>query len=389
MKRALLAIVPFALGALWPASAQQAASQLGACTPAPAFANGVEYAAGWRPYDCRTSPWNRRVSAHPRIAAYSARVIAGEFARGDTQPVRDMEAGAWDYGHPIYYAGPSDPLVNVNCDPKAYAGAKGNDTCDTADNGGLPARIRIPARARPAGGTDAHMIVIQPNGVEIDFWDARAPSGNWGTPGNMTIAAGGGASCGDWRTSSGWDPANNGWPQTAGGACLAGGLLRANELLAGHIDHALAIVLQCAIGVQYPAFPGATTDNCTSGVGPPLGGRLWYDVPDTVTGANPNLRPWERAILDALHDYGGYLMDDVQGGSAVSGMAFLAASGEPAFAFARPDPFAALAAQGWTSRRVDGSFTLRWIGADPWRPSGVDFLRHLHWLAACSAQGSC
>ena len=67
---------------------------------------------------------------------------------------------------------------------------------------------------------------------------------------------------------------------------------------------------------------------------------------------------------------------------------------EPAFDYGQPDPFAALASQGWYSITIPnadkhGTARQRWIGADPWNPPGVDFPQHIHWLAPCSAQGSC
>jgi hypothetical protein len=288
--------------------------------------------------------------------------------------VRDEEAGPYDYGHPIYYASSSDPIVNLHC--TAY--------CNTVDNGGFPATMHIPAAARPAGGTDAHLAVIQPDGTEIDLWATTPPSGNWTT--NATVTAQAIANCGSFISGSGFTP--TGPAATAGGACLGAGLLRANELAAGTINHALFLIAQCAVGSQYPAFPNAGTDACTNGQGPALGARLWYDVADAITDANANLKPWEKAILKALHDYGGYLEDDASGGAAVSGIGFLAESGAAAWAFGQPDPFAALASQGWNAISV-GALTLRSIGASAWNPAGVSFPAHLHWLDACSAHATC
>jgi hypothetical protein len=345
------------------------------CGTTPAFVNGVEYAAGWAPYSCTTSPWNQRVSGNPTYASYSSSVIAGELGGGNSQPVRDEEAGSYDVGHPIYYATASDPVVNLNC----------TNYCNHTDNGGYPATAHIPALARPAGGSDGHMAVIQPDGSEIDMWAATTPSGNWTT--GSTISAQAIANCGSFTNGSGFTP--NGPAATAGGACLGAGLLRATELAAGTIHHALFLVTQCANGWQYPAFPNASTNPCTSGTGPALGARLWYDVADATTNANTSLKPWEKAILNALHDYGGYLMDDIGGASGVSGIGLLAESGEAAYMFGQSDPFAALASAGWNSVSVSGALQLRWMGADQWNPSGVTFASHMHWLAPCSAQGSC
>jgi hypothetical protein len=335
----------------------------------------VDYAASYAPYSCTTSPWNVRISTNPTYASNSAAVIASEFAGGNTQPVRDEEAGPYDYGHPVYFASTSDPLVKLAC--TAY--------CNHTDNGGYPATAYLPAKARPAGGTDAHLAVVQPNGTEIDMWATTQPSSSW-TSGS-TVTAQAIANCGNFESGSGFTP--TGPAATAGGACLGAGLLRATELASGTIDHALFVVGQCAVGAQYPAYAGASTSQCTSGTGPPLGGRLWYDVPDATTNANTSLAGWEKAILNALHDYGGYLEDDISGGASVSGIGFLAESGEPAAAFGQTDPFAALVADGWSSITISGALQLRYVGANPWQPSGVSFASHLHWLAPCSAQRSC
>jgi hypothetical protein len=121
---------------------------------------------------------------------------------------------------------------------------------------------------------------------------------------------------------------------------------------------------------------------------------MWYDVPDATTDANPNLQPWEKAVLDALHDYGAYLEDDDGGGAYATGISAETESKEPMADFGQADPFAALAAQGWTAISIPnadghGNARLRWIGANPWQPAGVDLPDHVHWLAPCSAQATC
>lgn len=354
---------------------QQSGPLAPGCSAAPAFVNGVEYAAGWTPYACASSPWNQMVSANPTYASFSASVIASEFGSPNAQPVRSEEAGPYDYGHPVYFAHAGDPVVTLHC----------TQYCNHVDNGGMPATIAVPAAARPAGGTDAHLAVVQPDGTEIDMWAVSQPSGKW-TNGS-TITAQAIVNCGSFISGSGF--VTTGPAATAGGACLGAGLLRAAELNAGVIDHALFLISQCTTGWQYPAYPNAATDDCSGGTGPALGARLWYDVPDATTNANAALRPWEKAILNALHDYGGYLEDDVSGGAGASGIGFLAESGEAAYAFGQLDPFASLTAQGWSAVNVSGALGTRYIGADAWNPSGVNFAAHLHWLDPCSARNAC
>lgn len=341
----------------------------------PILTNGVEWLTTWAPYNCTTSPWNMLVSSNPTYASYSATVIASEFANGNPNPVREQEAGAYDYGHPTYYAASTDPLVTINC--TLY--------CNVSSTNGYPAQINIPAIALPARGGDAHMSVVEPNGNEIDFWGTTAPTSNLTNGSTITALAAG--NCGSFTIGTGFFTTGPG--ATAGGACLAAGMLRANELLSGHINHTLFLVLQCAVGNVYPAYSGAATGQCAGGLGAPLGGRLWYDVPDATTNANTSLKPWEKAILNAFHDYGAYLMD-ASGGSSISGIELLAESGEAYYVYGQPDPFAALSSQGWTAiTGISGAYGPRWVGASPWNPSGVNFAAHMHWLAPCSAQGTC
>jgi hypothetical protein len=339
--------------------------------------NGVEYAATFRPY-AATSVWNRRVSDHPAIAPFSAAVVEHQFPGGkNDRPFRSNEGGVYDYGHPIFYASASDPMVSTRC----------NQFC-----GKFPGHIRIPAKARPAGGSDAHLEVVQPDGTDIGMWATYGtPGRDWQT--GDTVTAGNITDCGSFFSGRG--TMSTGPAPTAGGACLRAGEITAAELLAGHIDHALFAVGACGNGWQYPAFPDASTHACTSGIGPPLGGREWYDVPCSMTEANPDLRPWEKAVLCALHDYGAYMEDSEGGGTFFTGLGVDATeSTEAAFDYGLPDPFAALASQGWYSITIPnadkhGTARLRWVGADVWQPKGVDLPHHIHWLAPCSARGSC
>jgi hypothetical protein len=266
--------------------------------------------------------------------------------------------------------------------------------------------MRVPSVARAAesngnGAGDSHIGVVQANGIEDDVycWNNGAtpscdqPAGgvgaNW-TSGAVFGPAYGAAACGNFLTGSGQLPSTTIGNTTAGGACEGAGVLSPQQLIAGHINHALFLITNCANGNVFPAEATANTNRC-SGTGPALGARLWYDVPDAVTEANTALRPWEKAILEALHDYGGYVMDDVSGGAIGQGVQFLPESEEPAYRYGSGDQWSGLAAQGWTSATIPGAPAgyPRWTGGDPWTPAGVNFNQHLHVLNVCVTQGSC
>jgi hypothetical protein len=345
------------------------------------FQNAQEYTAGFTPYSS-ISPFNTKVSANPTFLSNSATIVANQFPGGqNTQTIRANEAGIYDYGHPRFIAASTDPVINIKC----------TEYCGAPDNGGVPATMHVPAVARPAGGSDSHMDVVQPDGTEISMWGVTRPSSNW-TAG-ATLSAANIANCGSITTGTGWLAVGPG--PTAAGYCTNAGVVTANELITGQINHALIIIGQCAVGSQYPSENGASTQQCTSGIGPPLGGREWYDVPCATTQASSSLQPWEKAILCALNVYGGYMADNGGGGQYFTGTGAHLEDEEPWYDFdgaGYTSPFAPLAAQGWTSVRVQSygsAVGTRWIGADPWNPTGVNFPAHIHWLAPCSAQGTC
>lgn len=345
--------------------------------------NAADWATSYTPF-ASNSIWNTKVSAHPTIASYSAAVVSYQFPGGQNgAPVRANEAGQYDYNHPRFFATAADPLVTLHC----------TQYCGAPDNGGIPQAIHIPAKARPAGGADAHFDVVQADGTDITAWGAATPSRNWQT--GDVLSANNIANCGNMGSGQGWLTGGPG--PTAAGYCDQAGIVTAAELASGHIAHALFVTGECAVGSQYPAENGASTQPCTSGVGPPLGGREWYDVPCATTQSNGALRPWEKAILCAFNEYGAYMGDNLGGGAHfTSGVGPEVESEEPWYDFNGQgyiSPFAQLASQGWSSFAIAGAkgsaSGTRWVGADPWQPSGVDFPNHLHWLAPCSAQGSC
>jgi hypothetical protein len=334
--------------------------------------NGYAWPASFVPFG-PTSPWNTRI-VNPTYTSDSAAIIAAQFpGPGLSAPVRNDPAGQWDQAHPIYFASASDPLINVNCVAPYCTG--------------IPSQIRIPARGLFGQSLqdDSHIGVVQPDGTEYDMycWDGNSVScgpqqgGTWST--GQTVTPGYGAACGNIFTGSGIQPLN-GSGTTAGGACESAGLLNPNELAAGAINHALFLITACTANGGVAPARNQNTNACP-GVGPKLGYRLYYDVPDATTNANPNLKPWEKAILNALHDYGGYVMDDIGGGPIDgTGVMFQLPSGEPALAYGLPDQWAQLQSQGWTPLTVPGDQQMRWIGADPWNPSGVNFNQHLHYI---------
>jgi hypothetical protein len=162
--------------------------------------------------------------------------------------------------------------------------------------------VPIPADARPAAGSDGHLVVHQPSTDTLwEFWRfQRGPDGwhaRWG--GKMRHVS----------RNPGAFPAPLG--ATATGLPLIAGLIRPEELRRGHIDHALAFSLPEARAGVF-ARPATRTDGQTDSPGAiPLGTRFRID-PDLDLG-RLSLTPVGRMIAEAAQRYGIVVRD--KGGS--------------------------------------------------------------------------
>jgi len=323
------------------------------------FTNATDAAISFTPY-ATTSVWRSRISANPKIASYSAAVVATQFSGGQSNTgVRANEAGMYDYNHPKFFATATDPLVRVVC----------TQYCGTPDNGGVPAQIHIPAKARPAGGDDSHLDVVQPDGTEITMWGTAKTTADWTS--GATLSAANTANCGSYATGQGWLASGPARRPRVSATMRALSPQPSSSPAKSITPSSSAARAPSARSIRRRTGPPPIA--ARAAVGPPLGGREWYDVPCATTQANSALRPWEKAILCALNQYGAYLGDDAGGGANFTdGVAPLLESEEPwndVFGSKYTSPFAALTAQGWYSFTMTGvnhgANGTRWVGADP------------------------
>jgi hypothetical protein len=255
-----------------------------------------------------------------------------------------------DWSHPTFFAQPGDPIYTLHA------------TEPWGNNPLNGMQIPIPEYARPAGGSDKHMTVVTPDGWEYDFWASQTPPKGGGT---LDFGWGG-------RTrvdGSGLDSAG-----TAAGFGNLAGIIRAPELAAGHINHALFIVLKCAStetgfgfgtiagkgtsAYVYPASNGGASCPGEANL-PPLGARF------TLAMSNAQIQAlavpqWKKTILTALAEYGGYVGDT--GGP---GFAFEVESSTTYTALGLPDPLVEFAEQSGLSQ-FDGRYSFNMAGGVEW-----------------------
>jgi hypothetical protein len=227
--------------------------------------------------------------------------------------------------------------------------------------------VRIPAAARAAGGSDGHLAVLdQSSGWEYDFWQVREKPGDGGV---LTVSWGG-------RTPIAGDGLRGG--ATASNYGLAAGVIRAAELEAGRIDHALAIVVDCTSdGYVYPA--DKTAQVCADPADAPANGQLlWLDMSSAEIEELP-VADWKKTILRAMSTYGAYVEDT---GDNV-GIAFQIESGSSFTSFGVPDPMVDFARRQTEDVTREGRTWVFDMASD------VDWPGRLRVLDPCVAAGNC
>jgi len=320
------------------------------------FAAGAGPPACWRPY-ADDSPFNRRISASPELSPRSADYVAQLTRIGPPDAIATGTAGTVnDWAHPTYYSLPTDPLYTLDC----------TESWGTCAIEGM--RVRVPPQAQPAGAGDAHLTIVDTaTGWEYDLWGASplpAPGG--------TIRA-------KWGGRTRIDGDGLGSDATAARYGNLAGMIRAPELAAGRIDHALFMTYPCGAPTApvYPASKGGAMCDATTGVNAfPMGTRFQLDMTDAEIDALGFAR-WKTAILKAMANYGMYFGDT--GGKS---WAVMAESSSTYTAFGLQDPLLAIARAAGYRQGSDG---IAWMDL----ASGVDWRSRLRALAPCSARGTC
>jgi hypothetical protein len=244
------------------------------------YATGEWPQANYRPF-AATSPFNVPVPANPRLASNSASIVANMMAGGAPNPINP----AGTFYKPTYWPQATDPVYTLRTGGYQHDGET----------------LRAPQGLREASGSDHHLTVVEPDGTHWGFWNALVDNANHVIKGNSTNAGkltarkdsigGSGVGC----TNSGTNGA------VAAGFCTYAGLIRAQELKACVINHALFIATsKTSGGYVYPAV------NADGGGGlVPEGARVQLDPTLDIAG----YPCWKRAVLGAFQKYGAYVGD--------------------------------------------------------------------------------
>jgi hypothetical protein len=292
-------------GSALPAQAPAASGD--PCSPAyPNFGVGAWPPACWRPY-ADTSPFNKPIPPSPALHPRSRQIVDRLLSSGGPAKERAGSSGGEDFGKPIYWARPTDPVFTV----------RGSDPVEGD-------RIHIPAGAQPANGSDGHMTIVEPDGWEYDFWRASAPSG-----GEVHVSTGR-------KTRIDGEGIGSGVVEARWGSLA--GRVRAPEMQAGQINHALMISVECTDGeLQWPSINRGSRCGDPADA-PSLGDRFQLAMSDGEIAALP-VPAWKKTILRALARYGAYV------GEQSGTWSLLGFEGAPTYtSFGYPDQMAVFAA---------------------------------------------
>jgi len=225
--------------------------------------------------------WNRRVDGDaidPRSDQYLASMRAG------TRRLHADFGGGGAYGIPWTTVDATQPTVPMSFE---YDG--------DSDPGPYPLPSDAPIEGGASSDGDRHVLVVDRDGCKLyETWDSHYVGPGW--------HAGSGAIF-DLRTGA---PRPAGWTSAdAAGLPILPGLVRRDEVLAGHIDHALRFTTRhTQAGYVFPArhFASSSTDPAR----PPLGIRLRLKAGFDTSGFGPAAQ----VVLTALKQYGMLLADN-------------------------------------------------------------------------------
>jgi hypothetical protein len=225
---------------------------------------------------------NAPVSASPSLDANSSNIVSSSLVAYAASASLSND-NAW--GIPIVTAAPQSANYTVGC--QYY-------WC-TMNFGST----QIPTDAQANTGSDGHLVVLQPDGNEMDMWIGQHTGSGWTTGSRwMESANGPAANCTTAYGCGGGDAAN---------FALAAGVIRPEEIAQGHIDHALIITTPYT-RKAYAACPATSTDGQqTSPNSLPIGAHIQLNP--SIDVATLNIPSWQKVIAVALQQYGAYVGD--------------------------------------------------------------------------------
>ena len=252
-------------------------------SPAPDATTGALAPLGFRPFPA-SNPWNTPVDGAPLDPA-SATLIASIGA----STTLHMDFGAdWDggpFGIPYVVVGGGQPRVPVSFD---YA--------DESDPGPYPIPPDAPIEGGANSDGDRHVLVVDASThLLYELYDAHQQAdGSWHAGSGAVFNLDSGTS-----RPAGWTSAD------AAGLPILPGLVRFDEVAAGHIDHAIRFTV-ASTRRAYVAPATHYASSSTDPALPPMGMRVRLRADFDISGYPTQAR----VILQAMRTYGMIVADN-------------------------------------------------------------------------------
>jgi hypothetical protein len=211
-----------------------------------------------------SSFWNKALPANAPLDPSSAAVV-GALNAEITSEEQANEVGPYinttKWSVPIYTVPIDEPMVKVMLEVNALSLQAAWDS------------VPLPSGAKPAAGTDKHLVVWQPSTDRMwEFWHLEHTLEGW--------RAGWGGAIRDVESSQGtyspkaWPGARSDWGASAASLPIAGGLITLEDLELGKINHVLAMAVPNVRAGVYTSPAQRTTGHSTEPDSLPEGARL-------------------------------------------------------------------------------------------------------------------
>ncbi|MHB8651056.1 MAG: hypothetical protein ACYDBR_12910, partial [Gaiellaceae bacterium] len=230
-----------------------------------------------RPF-AASSIWNTPVG--PAAIDPNSPALVAYLAANASSPNMTLH----DWGVAVAEAHAGDQPFSVPC--TTY-------TCTLSAFGAIP----IPVTAAPDPSGDGHLAIYDAtSNREWDMWQGRHSGSSWSASAGAALA----------MTGNGVVPAGSA-SANAANFPLLGGLVRPEEILQGHIDHALVFGMPNVNSTRFVCPATHHDGGSTSPASLPEGTRVQLDP--SIDVGTLGLPAWEVPIARAMQVYGMYLRD--------------------------------------------------------------------------------
>ncbi len=243
-----------------------------------------------------TSFWNEQVPAGTALAPTSAAVVKAfnEEIAAREGAGKEPTINTVAYSVPIYTVPADQPTAKVTLIGTSHALQSAWDA------------VPLPPNAKPAAGTDEHLVVWQPSTERLwEFWRLVHGTEGW-------HASWGGAMQ-DVSSNPGvygaeaWSGATPCWGASATSLSIAGGLMTLEDFKLGQINHALALAIPHPRAGVYTSPANRTDGRSTDTLSIPEGAHLRLDP--NLNLASLHLPPVTLRIAEAAQRYGMFVRD--------------------------------------------------------------------------------